>query len=372
MQILQQPASLTFENNIADFKIQKATGETSLLFRLFLGSTLILEEEYMYDADGFVYIRDLASLVSFYFTEEVTPDSGYQIVTGSVKEFAYTINENEDNGDFVVIRSSAEVNGLTATQFVRSRFLTRLQAKRTLPTSNEFLSFLMTDTDTTFVINYRVFCSAQGVMRDLTGVLLTINETTQAYRVAMFDASYKAVKAVAEDGQPFTIDHIYEYRIWAESTASGVLFNSFSFFPDYSRYSRQKLFVFKNSFHMPEVFISTGKCTTNSRLEAGFSISGLRMRKVTQEIELLHSCNTGYLSDEELAWLDDFITAYSVSKLEGSALVDVVITETDKSSSTSNELQAFTFTYRLAKINHQSVTGTLDGLFDHTFDTTYE
>ena len=201
----------------------------------------------------------------------------------------------------------------------------------------------------------------------ITGTYITVDDTTPVNKIVTFNASLQKVLVAAQ----LLPEHVFEYRLWAENTQQGITFNQFSFFPNYTNYRYKKLFVFKNSFNVSECFVATGKTISNIRLDIAHSITGSRMKKVSHDIEILHTCNSGYIPDDQLNWLDDLLTSDAVAELVNGALVDVVLTETAKSSSNSNELQSFSFTYRLAKQNHQEMSGALSSIFDHSFDNSF-
>ena len=166
MQIIQKPASLSFENNLSDIIVLKEADETSLTFRLYLSGEMILEEDYLFDAQGFVHIRDLATFVSNFFIEEVLERSGFTISTGLIQTFTFTI-DNTLNDIFTIIRSNADILGVNAETFIRNRFLTRLSSKVTPLNTNEFLSFVMMEYNTSFTIKFRIFYQLNGQLLDV-------------------------------------------------------------------------------------------------------------------------------------------------------------------------------------------------------------
>jgi hypothetical protein len=359
MLIQQQPDALSFENNLPDIIIQKTGSEASIVFRLYQGATLIVEEDYIFDTDGFVYIRDLANVVKYYFNDTVVNESNYMILTGLVKQFNFTIDAGTVH-NFTVIRSSAEINGYTAPEFVGSSFLSRIAQKRTHLHANEFLSLFVYGSDQIITVSYRIFYEQNNQLHDLSGTFLTINDIDANDKVVVFNASLDAVIQAAQ----ITPTRVYEYRIQAKAF-------QFTFFPDYSNYAQKKLFVFKNCFGCPETFVATGNVVSTSNLDVGYSITGKRMKKTTQDFEKLYQCNSGYLSEDERDWLDDFITSFSVSLLKGSELHDITITAADKSNDTANTLQFFEFSYRFMKTIHLEFSKSIAGIFDHTFDNTF-
>ncbi len=366
MQILQKPNSISFENNLKDIIIQKTGSETAVIFRLYQGANLVIEENYVFDTQGYVYIRDLSNLVAFYFSNSIMTYTGYTAYTGLIKTFTFTLNGASDV-DFRVIRSAAVISGISATGFIRSGFLTRTaQSKRTDVNSNEFLSFVQLIQDGTWTVNYKIFYKSGANILETSGVLIQIPSGLD--RIVTFNASLKTVLSAAS----LTPDQVFEYRIWASNSNLNITFNQYSFFPDYSIYRHKNVFVFENCFGVPEVFISTGETVSNRKLDAGFAFSGQRMRKSTQEFEISHDCNSGYLSIKEMDWLDDFITSYNISLMRKGTLQEVVLTETDKFQTDRNSLQSFNFKYRFSGHVHIQINKSVSGIFDYTFDNSFE
>lgn len=368
MLILQKPELLCFERNLPDIIIQKTGSETSLMFRLYIGALIIIEEEYVFDSNGFVFIRDLSSLVSLYFDNGKTTGPEVTIYTGLIKVFNFTIDNGADN-QFTVLRSSANISDISASAFIISGFLTRIpREKITAANRNEYLSFVQMRYNELFQIKYRLHYYAAGVIAEVSGVLLESAKDETKDRVITFNASLNKILTAAA----INPDRVLEYRIWFECTPDDIISSQYSFFPDYTPYRYQRQFIFENSFGVPESFTSTGIATAKKSLETSFAMSGLRMRKLTQDFISTINCNSGFQSKDEMDWLDDFITSFSVSVLRNGKLEEIVVTEVDKSDPQNNQLKSFSFAYRLTGNNHLALITDISGIFDHTFGNTFE
>lgn len=381
-----RPKGLVFEKNIPDLVIEAGDGELQFGFKLKIGSTVVLEEEYKFDADGFATIRRLDEIISAYFAAKTTVESGLVITTGLLVNAQIAFDTNaQSNGDdefhpaleygwsFSAIRCEADMpTGLNAGTFAAENFLTRLpREKRTATNRNEYLTFIHFDNYGSVIVKYKAYyISSTGVYTDKTGNFLTVAAGTGDRHIT-FNASLAAVRTAAA----LPTEEILQYDLWFTESALEIQSNAFTFLPDPNHYRDKKYFVFENSFGVLESFTAIG--TTENKISNEYNLANIqsRYRKTTQDFVSEKTSSTGFLSTDEMEWLNDLLLSYNVGfYLPGISGIseELTLTGHEKTDTDENLLQAFKFNYRRAKNNHLQFAAAAAGIFDTTFDTTFE
>lgn len=370
MLILQKPAGYCFSQNIPDIVIQKEGAETSVDFVLKIGATVIISENYLFDAEGLVYIRDISDLVSPYLVAAIAVSGNLIITTGLISEFVFTLNAGGNNS-FTAIKCEADMpSGVSAETFAKQNFLTRLpREKRTATNRNEYLSYIHFGTYAEVVAHYKCVYLVDGVRTEKSGQLLTV-AAGAGDRYISFNASLGIVRTASE----LQVEEIIQYDIWFTEDALQLESNVFTFLPEYVFYRNKKNFVFINSFGVLETLTTTGRADIKKNNEINLANIQSRYRKTSQDFSAETSINTGFLTDGEMEWLDDLLLSYDVAiytpGIDG-ASEEITLTSSDKTDTDANEMQAFSFSYRRAKNNHLQFTAVAKGIFDETFDQTF-
>lgn len=449
MIIIQKPEGLLFENNIPDIVLQKENTEAQVDIVLKAGAEVILQENYKFDADGLITIRQLHEIASAYLTPQRTVVEDKVITTGLIRNFTceikhkttvvleftgidhtdqlvieqlsvpgylsqslslgdrlYKIGPFDTNfiithiddatftltldGDvseyadgvfayfeasktveipFSVLRCEADMPaGLNAGTFAQQNFLTRLACeKRTATNENEYLSYTHFASYADVLVKYKAVYNLAGVRTEKTGTFLTIPAPAQD-SIITFNASLAKIRAIAA----LPDEYIYQYDIWFTQAATDS--NVFSFLVVDMYYRNRKYFVFENSFGVLETFVATGRADVKKNVEINLANIQGRYRKTTQDFSAETTLSTGFLSAQEMDWLDDLLLSYNVALYTpGVNGVDeeITLTASDKTDTDANELQAFSFSYRRAKNNHLQFTAADRGIFDPTFDSTF-
>ena len=372
MLIIQKPEGYCFEKNIPDIVLQKQNAETAVDITLKLGEAVILEENYKFDADGFITVRRLDEIVSAYLTAQTSIVSGNIITTGLIQAFTFNLDSGDDN-TFSVFRCEADMpTGLNAETFAAENFLIRLpREKRTATNRNEYLTFIHFDNYGDVIVKYKAYyISSTGVYSEKTGNFLTIAAGTGDRHVT-FNASLAAVRTAAA----LPAEEILQYDLWFTESTLSIQSNAFTFLPDPNHYRDKKYFVFENSFGVLETFTAAG--TTENKISNEYNLANIqsRYRKTTQDFVSEKTCNTGFLSTDEMEWLNDLLLSYNVGfYLPGISGIseELTLTGHDKTDTDENVLQAFKFNYRRAKNNHLQFAAAAAGIFDTTFDSTFE
>lgn len=454
MLILQKPEGYCFEKNIPDIVLQKQNDETVVNVTLKLGETVILEENYKFDADGIITIRRIDEIVSAYLKALSTVVSGNIITAGLIKKFTIELNSDGEpeyeltaatkiasNGvgvfgigvylsevvavgdllydlggiaqnitvtqivdstnillfsndilgypsgigtpvtakfrssrfvtlDFSVLRCEADMPaGLSAGTFAGQNFLTRLpREKQTATNRNEYLTYIHFGNYAEVVVKYKAVYLIDGVRTEASGSMLTVAaDVDNEDRYITFNASLSVIRQLAN----LTTERILQYDIWFEEAEVSEVF---TFLINDTYFRNKTCFVFENSFGVLETFTATGRTDTKKNIEINLANIQSRYRKTTQDFVAEKTINTGFLSAEEMDWLDDLILSYNVAiYIPGVSGADeeITLTSTDKTDTDENELQAFSFSYRRSRNNHLQFAAAARGIFDDTFDQTF-
>jgi len=374
MTITQEPtASGTyFQNNIPDILIQKTDANESVTFEFRRGSELILSEKYVYDVDGLIRIRNLGDIVSKYLVSNpVMPMNITSVHTPGLANclFLYAITEGtvKLENSFIALKCEADMI-VDAAPWTKVNFLTRAyREKITAKGRNEYLSFYKLDTYDELVIRYKLVYLKAGVMTEFSTGLDVLPIST-ARQIVTFNTSIGRILTSA--GLPLdTI--VLQYDIWIAGI--GLETNHYTYLVDNTLYRDHTSFVYINSFGVMETFTATGKMINKKTNEYNLGNIDNHYRKITQDFVSEKTMNSGYLSDVEMEWIDDLITSYTVglyTPTDGMS-EEITLVGVDKTDITSNELQAFSFGYRRAKNNNLVFANAAKGIFDRTFDKTF-
>jgi len=360
-EFLQSPEvnEIYFQKNIPDI-ILKKTNDThdSKVFTLKVSGITILTENYTYDSEGYIYVRNLGSIIEKYFTPELL------ILPVTIK---FDDGVFVDTKDFKAIKCDADML-FTASSWTATNFLTRAyREKRTAKSRNEYLSFLQKLAFGSVTVNYKAYYLVDSVVTEKTGVMQTI-AASAGDQVTTFNASLDALLTAAVLAIDTTV---LQYDIWLTGTAFETA--KYTFLIDYTPYRNFKHFVFVNCFGVLETFTTTGLTVNKKTNEYNLGNIDNHYRKITQDFVSEKTCNSGYLSDAEMEWIDDFIKSYTIGLYTSIGISEeITLVGVDKQDSEANELQAFSFGYRRANNNHLQITNASQGVFDERFDEIFD
>jgi len=209
----------------------------------------------------------------------------------------------------------------------------------------------------------------ESVVTEKTGVMQTI-AASAGDQVTTLNASLVALVTAAELALDTTI---LQYNIWL--TGTGFETAKYAFLVDNTPYRHCKSFVFVNCFGVLETFTATGLTVNEKTNEYNLGNINNHYRKITQDFVSEKTCNSGYLSDVEMEWIDDLVKSYTVGLYTpgvSGMTEEITLVGVEKSDSEANELQAFAFSYRGAKNSHLAFANAAQGIFDDTFDETFD
>lgn len=359
MLITSQPVANTlyFQKAVPDIAINQASAATSVLFVLKTGGVTILAETYTYNFQGGIIIRELYKICEKYLVDGV-----------QYKEFECTLSEDyTEVFNFAVLKCEAE-NAATANAWCAANFLTRsFREKRTAAECNETLSYLQLAAQGVITPHYEILYMLNGVLTTATGTLATIAAKTVP-TVVSINTSCTAIRTAANIAANV---EILNYKIWL--TATGVDTNRYCYMVDNNAYRVRNYFVFENCFGVAESVRFTGNVEKGTSNEFTYGNIQNMIRLTGQNFTVENNCFTGYLTDREMEWLNDFVISPAILtyKPYRSETKSIVLTTIDKNNTSANVLAAFAFGYKAAKTNHLQFENAVNGLFDYTFNNTF-
>lgn len=350
--------SLYFQKNIPDIFISK-NGYDSITFELKNGGDVVLTETYVFDIDNKIQIRNIGEIIEKYFSNTIL-----------LLNCSYTITQGitDHSNSFKVLKCEADMT-VNASSWTAENFLTRsYREKRTSKSRNEYLSFLQKVSYGEVFKNYRVVYYSEDHWTEKT-VTVGPFDAVVSDQITTFNASMAAIMTAAEL-DPVT--EVMQCDVWLTGTDFQTAV--YTFLNDFNIYRNRKHFVFVNSFGVLETFTATGRSDVKKSGEFNLGNIQSRYRKITQDFIAETAQYSGFLWESEMEWIDDLLLSYNVSTytpgVTGSD-EEITLTGFDKTDTDANELEGFSFTYRKAKNSSIQFVNAAKGIFDDTFDNTF-
>jgi hypothetical protein len=165
------------------------------------------------------------------------------------------------------------------------------------------------------------------------------------------------------------------YQVWVSSTSngdSGTLCNAYTYLVDSTPYRDIANFLFLNAFGTLETFTATGLKSTEKTAEYNLGNIDNHYRKLTQDFRSEQTCNSGFLTENEMEWADDLVRSYMVALVSSNSIAQITLTKVSKMDTEANVLQSFTFSYQVAKNKNFMFMSKHVGIFDAEFDKTFQ
>lgn len=378
--ITKRPTGLVFEKNISDILIVAGDAETSVLFTLKVGTAVAIQETYKFDNDGNITIAQLNDIISAYFAANKTVVNGSVFTTGLLVDVSMSFDINatsaSDNEflvandfgfNFRVLHCDAVMpETLNAQLHISQNFLTHLgNEKRTGADRNEYLSYVHL-AGSEFIILYKVYYISAGELKNKPGKLISFSSDS-IDKIITFDTSLSAIRMASG----ILTDDILQYDIWFTVPTLQIESYAFTYMVDRNFYRNKINFIFTNSFGVSETFTATGTLENKISNEFNLSITSRKYRKNTQEFMSEKSVNTGFITESEMDWLNELIYSFDVKLYSGGKTEDIVLTSIDKKDSNTNELKAFKFSFKSANEEQLKYNNSGYGIFDESFDPTF-
>lgn len=367
MTINQEPTngSTYFSKAVPDIIMTKSGADTFILLELKKDAVVILSEKYMFDANDTLRVRDIGSIFEKYLSARYLIPWDDNRSPNLMGTFSATITQGVETHTttFSVIKCDAEIS-VDALTWCSKNFLTRsFREKRTAKGRTEYLSFLQLESYGAINVHCKLFVLDNNAVVESEAVHSTL--TIRPNTIWTLTASINDL--ITQRGLSLNT-RVFQYHIWL--TGTNFETSKYNFMVDESTPRNKIQFSFINCFGVRETFTATGKVENKKTAEYNQANIASHYRKITQNFVSEKTINSGYLSDEEMNWLDDLVCSYDVALLDTSEQITIV--GIDKAESSDNRLQSFTFGYRSAKNNHLQFNNANDGVFDQTFDTTFE
>ena len=382
MQYSQRPAEwqLYFHNSIPDIICNKDVASEGLSFALKVRGVLILKEHYTWDTNGIIRVRNLGEIIEKLLDSTATVDRAdvvsYLWNGTPIIEFKFTEVATVYVGNFIVCKCDVDLGNLNDSSWAARNFLTRcLGTKKTALDRKETLSYLQKDTDNYLYLVARITYLANEVITEQQGNLTLfghVPNTTHSHLIATLNTSL--IYVLKQLGLPNTTE-VLNYQVWVSSTSngdSGTLCNAYTYLVDSTPYRDTANFLFLNAFGTLETFTATGLKTTEKTAEYNLGNIDNHYRKLTQDFQSEQTCNSGFLSENEMEWADDLVRSYSVALVSSNSIVQITLTKMSKTDTEANVLQSFTFSYQVAKNKNFMFMSKHVGIFDAAFDKTFQ
>ncbi len=338
MTILQKPDEFSLASGMKDIII---SSQGSVTFTFAISSGTAFTEKYYPDADKKIYIRELGKLCQSYIPMDTL-------------RYRFLMSLFADDGtggggivDATVQYCNVELD-VAATEFLEKHFLSLLVNEKIIyREQKEYLSLVVSSQTTVKAIIRR----KSGVFESLD--LLTVSDLEKVLTIDVSPSKFSNPETISY----YTIiagERVMTYYVRPEPMP-GVQF------------------IFLNSFGVKETYIPSGIINRENKYENSFGVFSGKYRKHFVDLEKQYTARTGILDDNHATWLEDLFLSKDVFLLTSSGVEKEVTIEeaTVKRSSAREELPAYEFKYRLAKVNQNEFETKRSRIFDNTFDYTF-
>lgn len=336
-----------------------------------------LDETYYPDNDNKVYISGLGELAETYLQGEslstlFNPTSGFD-----ARDMYVTIRADILIADHWYYDSFEQriYQCNSRTKIFPSSypyFLSRFRNRKIYPDQPISMAYLAFRETT-------VYCKAiynnDGVVSEKTQLVATASEpgTTAILQYSLTEVA-SLLQIEADDIIEF------EFQLSTTSNDTETIIDTIKYVIDRNVTLERTMLLFKNTFGIPEIIALTGQNKRTSSLAGSYAWMQRKYRKVSTDLTTLHTICSGWIDKNTFESIKDAIKSNEVYVIENSNLVEqVTITDIDLDYETPRtKPQAAYITYRVAdKIQETFAREALDsedeeGIFDHTFDDSFE
>lgn len=323
--IINQPDSFSLASNLKPFLVSSSQ---AVIFQLYRDEQIILDESYTPAADNRVKIdvRDIVKSQLFF----TIPTTNIFQQSGIFAAFKAIIDGVEVN--FSVIRSGVENLANTASNFLSGNFLTwQPQVKKISYSQPEWLTYYAGVSGSLKVKFY---------LSDNTSSVVTI-AAQGAGTCFTYNVQFAHIMSLLAG------DKYGYYDLWFENIAGERLTYIQRFV--YSELSLQaEVFLFENSLGGIDTVIMDGASTFAPTLELAEGEYEDTVAQIPFVKTRLFKKGTGFKDKTDAAWLWDFFAALKRYKLVDGSLTQITLTDSSMEDDSSEDLKAFTFTYKLS------------------------
>ena len=325
------PHSFCLAGNIQPIVVESSS---PIVFKLFKGDVLLLDESYTPDAFGQIEIdiRDVVyNSLSFNF-----PNAN--IYLQSNVSAVYSLHVDNIVKTFTAVKATVRSFVGDASNFLSSHFLTfQPQAKRTLYSQLEYITYYAVQQ-----------CSLVCRYLDNNVVKIINLASFEAGKVYTVNVSYAHIASLIAPAVAPNFFDIYVFTAEKISYTQRYYLYDNSLFDDH--------FLFENTLGGLDSVVLSGM--TDKSYSAEFKIAnyGRLNRQLPAEDKYVFSKNSGYLTSYELKWLYDLYSTKSQNKkyvITEGQLSEIVISSLDLSDKTNDDLKSFKIDYTLSDYDYQ-------------------
>lgn len=328
MNILSQPDSLSLSGNIKDFIISSSE---VVRFRLYKGDVLLLDNQYSPNVHGNITIA-VGDVI--YGNLSAVLESGNSFLQNNlVGDFTAMIGETTVS--FRALKCGVANLHTSASVFLTGNFLTwQPQVMEVRSSQPQWLTYYNAYTDDVTVV-------ARYYRKNNTSADISLANIAPAECMTVnVQFSYIAGKIAEEWGG--------YYDVFVQNTAGEVLSYTQRYIfsqdtPD------DKFFLFENSLGGIDCAVFTGENVLapavtykNVQYDEAFECGSV-------DIERAYNQSTGYKTAREILWLKDFWPSKKRYTVDNGSVAPIVLNEQSISCSNMDQLNAFTFTYKLSE-----------------------
>lgn len=321
----QQPDALSLSGNLKYFSLQS---NAAVDFVLKTGNQVILEETY-YPGNGNMIRISLGEVIGKYLSVAI-PAGNDGIQTGAARSF--TAEYDGTAYSFVAVLCGVDNLKDTPDNFLRNNFLTwQPQVKEITYYSPEYITFYAP-----------VACTLK-----LRAYFENSTET-----LTLYSASAGAVHTVnmqyAVIAQKLNNRYPGAYDVWTEDGAGKQMSYTQRYVATPARSRVENWYVFVNSLGGIDCMRAYGSDSYEPSYEHNLAEINGESVEYRVDVDRLHTRNTGRLTKDEAAWLQDFFVSRQRYHHTPTALRKIVLTESDAGISTSELPGDYSFTYKYA------------------------
>lgn len=335
-----------------------------------------LSESYYPDNNNKVFISGLSELADTYLQGEslqtlFNPTSGFGAKGMFVTIHADLYQDEQLAGTFEQIFYQCN----SRTKIFPSSypyFLSRFRNRTIYPDQPVSFSFFM-DRDTV------LFCKAiyndGGTVRETSTQVATAS--LPGY-TAIMQYSLTEISSLLQVPADDIIE--FQFQLCTLENETYTTIDVIKFVIDRNVTMERTMLLFKNTFGVPEIIALTGQNKRTSSLVGTYAWMQRKYRKVSTDLTELHTICSGWIDKNTLESIRDAIKSSEVFVIENSNLVEqVTITDIDLDYETPRTAPLAAYiTYRVADRVQETFarevydSGDEEGIFDHTFDDSFE
>ena len=337
MDILLKPDSLSLAGSMNHIVIS-ATNDITFVLKYADNNQVIVQHTYIPNKDKKIDINletIITPLLSFQLQDTSTPYQQTRIARKFVADVQETATATKTQVVFTVLRAGIESFADTATNWLRTNFLTwQPTMKPVTYYTPEFLTYYAVEDAIVKCLSY---IDNNGTYDKIELTLANIGQST----VWTIPMQYAVIAGRLNKLPSY-------YDVWIENTAGKRLTYIQRYYASDIRSEQEQWILFENSLGGIDTFRAYG----NEENTAKHTHNIAEIEDNTEEYRVdttrEFKKNTGLLSNEERKWLLDFFPSLGKFLWTGTHIRRIVVTESEVSWLTRELPSSFSFTYKYA------------------------